>query len=330
MRVPLFAFVVVAVLPPASAPVCAADEIPYLRPPKHVRADRPGEPAPMPRATQTAVCYPLRNVAAADAALAVRSFLDRTGQDVRLTFDAASNSVFVSATPEVQHHVLKLLGALDAQPPQVQIQALVVQVPQGFLSDVGLTDDSPGHPVLTLTPRELNVLHVQLRDAKGRGCLEVLSRPQLQVMDSQTGYVQIGANSPQLITSGATKVIEYQFVGVTLRVTPRVSPEGKVLMRVEPSVSTVSPTPIDLGNGTKAPAFHVQTVQTTVMASDGQTVVLRGLSVPHLRMNADDGALTALAKQAFEGKKCELLFVLTPHVVRASTPAVVPASDSRR
>ena len=64
---------------------------------------------------------------------------------------------------------------------------------------------------------------------------------------------------------------------MTMRVTPRVNPDGKVLMRVEPQVSSVSPTPVSLGNGINAPAFNVQTVQTTVLASDGETIVLGGL-----------------------------------------------------
>ena len=48
-------------------------------------------------------------------------------------------------------------------------------------------------------------------------------------------------------------------------------------MRVEPQISSVSPTPISLGNGINAPAFNIQTVQTTVLASDGETIVLGGL-----------------------------------------------------
>ena len=62
-----------------------------------------------------------------------------------------------------------------------------------------------------------------------------------------------------------------------MRVTPRINPDGKVLMRVEPQISSVSPTPISLGNGIQAPAFNIQTVQTTVLASDGETIVLGGL-----------------------------------------------------
>ena len=66
-------------------------------------------------------------------------------------------------------------------------------------------------------------------------------------------------------------------IGVVMRVTPRVNPDGKILMRVEPQVSSVAPVPVNLGNGITQPAFNIETVQTTVLAADGETVVLGGL-----------------------------------------------------
>ena len=47
-------------------------------------------------------------------------------------------------------------------------------------------------------------------------------------------------------------------------------------LRVEPQITTPSPAPIAVGN-TLAFAFNVETVQTTVLASDGETIVLGGL-----------------------------------------------------
>ncbi len=75
----------------------------------------------------------------------------------------------------------------------------------------------------------------------------------------------------------AQQGIEYRNIGITLQVTPRVNPDGKVLMRVEPSVSSVQPGTINLGNGVLAPIFNQQVVSTTVLASDGETIILGGL-----------------------------------------------------
>ena len=123
-----------------------------------------------------------------------------------------------------------------------------------------------------------------------------------------------------------------------MRVTPRVSPEGKVLMRVEPQVTTVTPTPVNLGNGATAPAFNVQSLQVTVLASDGESVVVRGLSASDGFCNPGDGPLAALVKAALGCQKGEVVIILTPHIVRSesanpggySVPLPQPAPAPRR
>src|SRR5262249_38276738 len=122
-----------------------------------------------------------------------------------------------------------------------------------------------------------------IRALKSQGRIDILSRPQVQVADNQTGFVQVGQNFPYLgpstltATGVAQQSIEYQPIGVTMRATPRVNPAGKVLTPLEPEVASVSSSPVNLGNGILAPAFNIQTVQTTVLASDGETIVLGGL-----------------------------------------------------
>ena len=65
-------------------------------------------------------------------------------------------------------------------------------------------------------------------------------------------------------------------IGIVLRVTPRISPDGRVLMRVEPQITSPDPQLVNLG-GAFATSFSTQTVQTTVQAADGETVILGGL-----------------------------------------------------
>ena len=77
-----------------------------------------------------------------------------------------------------------------------------------------------------------------------------------------------------LLTNG----VSYRNVGVELQVTPRISPDGKVLMRVDADGVVAWPTTsISLGNGVTAVAFNVQDVDTTVTAQDGETVAIGGL-----------------------------------------------------
>ncbi|HBI43871.1 MAG TPA: hypothetical protein DDY78_13630, partial [Planctomycetales bacterium] len=131
----------------------------------------------------------------------------------------------------------------------------------------------------------------------------------------------------------------YKDVGVQLQVTPRISPDGRVLMRVIPEVSSVAPTSINLGNGTLATAFNVQNVTTTVSAQDGETVALGGLI--QRRDQKDENKIPWFGDLPFVGAafryrtqtkaKTELLVILTPHIVRSRADADrVLAEESRR
>jgi hypothetical protein len=170
-----------------------------------------------------------------------------------------------------------------------------------------------------------------IRALQAQGRIDILSRPQVQVADNQTGFVQVGQNFPYLgpstltATGVAQQSIEYQPIGVTMRVTPRVNPDGKVLMRVEPQVASVSSTPVSLGNGLQTPAFNIQTVQTTVLASDGETIVLGGLiskqetrqenGIPYLKDIPYAGALFRYRTHQIQRR--EVLIIMTPHIVRS-------------
>ncbi len=172
---------------------------------------------------------------------------------------------------------------------------------------------------------------VLVRALQAQSRIDVLSRPQVTVADNQTGYVQVGASYPYLSTSSvtgtgvATQSVAYQPIGVTMRVTPRVNPDGKVLMRVEPQVGSVTAAPISLGNGILAPEFNIQTVQTTVLASDGETIVLGGMiskqdtrsevGIPFFKDIPYLGALFRYRQQ--QVIRQELLVIMTPHIIRS-------------
>ena len=150
-------------------------------------------------------------------------------------------------------------------------------------------------------------------------------------MDNQAGFVQVGADFPYLgnstltATGVAQQSVLYRPIGVTMRVTPRINPDGKVLMRVEPTVSSVSPTPVNLGNGINAPAFNIQTVQTTVLASDGETIVLGGMiskqdqrtenGIPFFKDIPYVGALFRF--RSLQVQRREVLVIMTPHIMRS-------------
>ncbi len=210
--------------------------------------------------------------------------------------------------------------------------AVVSESVVGFqgLGNLGLGRTSPnqgvGGFVFSASSDTFNLL---VRALKAQGRVDVLSRPQIQVADNQTGYVQVGQDFPipdtSTITNGlAQQAIDYRPIGVTLRVTPRVNPDGKVLMRVEPSVSSVQPGTVAAG-GVQAAVFNQQMVQTTVLASDGETIVLGGLiskqetrnevGIPYAKDIPYLGALFRYRTHVTARR--EILVIMTPHIIRS-------------
>ena len=198
-----------------------------------------------------------------------------------------------------------------------------------------------GGLVLSAQSQSFNLL---IRALKAQNRIDILSRPSIQVADNQTGFVQVGQDFPYLgastlaATGAAQQSIEYRQLGVVLRVVPRVNPDGKVLMRVEPTISSVSPTTINLGNGINQPAFNVETVQTTVLASDGETVVLGGLiskqdnrtenGIPFFKDIPYVGAL--FRYRSHQIARREVLVIMTPHIVRTEYDSARILSDEAR
>lgn len=206
---------------------------------------------------------------------------------------------------------------------------------------VGRSSANGGGFIFSAQSESFNLL---VRALKAQGRIDILSQPLLHVSDNQTGYINVGqsfptpTNSTQTLT-GVQTGVEYRDIGITMRVTPRVNPDGKVLLRVEPEVSSVAPSTVAVGPGVNAPIFNTNTVQTTVLAADGETIVIGGLiskqdnrsevGIPFFKDIPYVGALFRYRTQAIVRR--EVLFIMTPRIVRTEYDAArVLAEESRK
>jgi type II secretion system protein D len=200
-------------------------------------------------------------------------------------------------------------------------------------SDVGF-----GGFVFSASSSNLSFLLRALQESRR---LEVLSRPQIMALDGQEGQVQVGARVPrvtgtQVTQFGQTNSIEYEPVGIILRVTPRISPDGQVVMTVYAEKSEVGEEedgiPISVsvdGEVLRAPQIQSTQAETTVSATSGQTVVLSGLLTKrtfdiHRRVPllADIPLLGSLFRyDGTQESRTELLIIMTPRVVTSQLDA---------
>ena len=190
-----------------------------------------------------------------------------------------------------------------------------------------------GGLVLSASSESVNVLIRALQESRR---LDVLSRPQVMTLDNQAAFVQVGSRVPRVQgvtineTGQVNNVVDVN-VGLILGVTPRISPDGLVVMEIDAEKSALGPeqegVPISVssnGEVVRQPLINTTTAQTTVSAMDGQTVVLGGLitkarSVIHRRVPVLSsipilGNLFRYDNESSE--RTELLIIMTPHIVR--------------
>ncbi|MEO2049614.1 MAG: secretin N-terminal domain-containing protein [Pirellulales bacterium] len=206
---------------------------------------------------------------------------------------------------------------------------------QGISSfSVGRINDQLGFGglVLSASSQSVSVLIRALQESRR---LEVLSRPQIMTLDNQPAFVQVGQRVPyitesQLTNFGRVNQVELIDVGLILGVTPRISPDGMVVMEVDAEKSLVGPEeegiPIAIspnGEAINSPKIDITTAQTTVSAASGETIILGGLITKrskniHRRVPllGDIPLLGDLFRyDLVDTRRTELLIILTPRVI---------------
>jgi hypothetical protein len=161
------------------------------------------------------------------------------------------------------------------------------------------------------------------------GRAQILSRTTVTTLDSQPALINVGQITarPGDISQNATTTtqgINETQVGLVLGVTPRVTPDGLVIMEVDAEKSRLGDVSdsVTINNNVIRNINNV-TASTTVSARSGQTVVFAGLiettkemqvrGIPYLSHLPLVGVLFRVESET--DRRRELLIILTPHVI---------------
>ena len=269
---------------------------------------------------------------------------DLAGQ-VYVVADEDTNSLLVRTASKHVDRVKEILSELDRPVPQVLIKVLIVEVTHDDTLDLGTEFSilnlqfgtsgsigvntrtgsiSGGLVTMTMNGGMSTVFNALQRD----GRMDVLSRPYILTSDNQEATIMIGQEVPFIRNSRTTDTgqiinnIEYRNVGIILKVTPQVNPEGLVIMDVAPEISSISDITVLIPGAGPMSVINERSAQTQVAVLDGQTIVIGGLmedriidtvsKVPGL---GDLPLLGSLFRRTTKKKvKTELLIFLTPRV----------------
>lgn len=230
--------------------------------------------------------------------------------------DKANNALLVIATPDKYTELLPLLRDLDRPKSQVLIEAALVELSMERYMDLGLelaTGDQPGGGMRVLGGTTFGMStvteagRVPIQPAKGGATIGLfkdsalnipvllrlsaqdsgvsfLAAPQLMTSDNQKASVVIAEEREYMkktvssegtttdVTSGG-----YNKASITLEITPQISDNGRVRMKVKQVTEQFLPS-TDTETGYPLTNKSSRTADTEVTVPDGRTVIIAGLT----------------------------------------------------
>jgi type IV pilus assembly protein PilQ len=272
----------------------------------------------------------------------------------KVMVDERTNALIISDIPKKLQPLDQLISTLDAETPQVMIEARIVETSKTFAQDLGvkwgfnaIADASTGtgtglkFPANASAKYGLNLpgagsastlafsfgnildsftLDIALSDLETEGRGRILSSPKIATQNNERAEIEQGVRIPVVSTTATEIHVEFVSASLRLAVTPQITADGTVAMDV--LVENNSP---DFGNRVgDVPPIRTQRAQTKILVADGGTAVIGGIftinegqteqGVPWFRKIPGLGWLFKTRNITNENR--ELLIFLTPKIVK--------------
>lgn len=276
-----------------------------------------------------------------------------------ISIDARTNSIIIKDIERNIVKINDLVKVLDTPTPQVMIEARIVQAKPEFARALGVQwgadfkGTSPnvnigvtggptgafGAPTTTfgvnlpaagatgtvgfnfgkLTGNPVN-LDLRLSAAEFKGMTKIISSPKIATLDNQEAKIEQGESIPFATTSLQGTQTTFVDANLTLSVTPHVTPDGSIIMKVKAAKNAPGTT----RQGAAGPSIEKKEAITNVLVKDGETVVIGGIyestkvessdSVPFLSRIPVLGWF--FKREDTRDTTTELLVFLTPKIIQ--------------
>ncbi|MFH1338954.1 MAG: secretin N-terminal domain-containing protein [Candidatus Omnitrophota bacterium] len=271
-------------------------------------------PAEAEREGKMTKLYRLNN---ADALKLKETLKNVLTSDGTIEADIRSNSIIVTDVPGVINKIEVMLPELDSLTPQILIEAKLIETsltnteklgidwqttmkvtgavrettlpfePQeesGWMKDVFPYDTIAGD--FTLGTLDFTGLQAIFDMLKTRSDTKLIANPRIVTLNNQKATINVGKAIPIATyerneTTGKWEITgwesEKEMVGVNLEVTPQVSPDGRIKLKLKPEVSSIFDWITDEDGNKQRPITSTRVAETEVQIKDSQTVVIGGL-----------------------------------------------------
>lgn len=291
---------------------------------------------------------------------------NKGGSSVLVSADESQNALVLMADPAQLSMLDKVITQLDQPRAQVLVEAAIVEVSGDINEALGVqwaarAGNVAGGTNFSGTGLSIGTLLSQAKDksvtlpdgaiigigTSNFGALvtalssdsknNLLSTPSLLTLDNEPAEILVGQNVPfqtgsyTTDTAGASNpftTVERQDVGVTLKVTPHINDGNTLRLKVEQESSELASAPP--GIATSDVITNKRSVKSTILADDGQIIVLGGLIKDNVKTQVSKvpvlGSIPLLGRLFTSTKdvteKTNLMVFLRPTLVRGSNDAV--------
>ena len=141
-------------------------------------------------------------------------------------------------------------------------------------TEYNFTQPADGSTTLGFVARMLGMDVAGALDlAESSGLATTLAQPNLTALSGETASFLAGGEYPYTVSNGTQgNSIEFKQYGVQLAFTPTVLADGRISLRVRPTVSS-----LDFTLNASVPALKSRTAETTVELGSGQAFMIAGL-----------------------------------------------------
>ena len=290
-------------------------------------------------------------------------------RNATITADKDRNALIITATPAEYSAIEQAIKKLDLLPRQVMVEVTILEVDLTDEFALGvewaarrqtepLTVNYSGSNAIagtsglafSLTNKTIAGNILQLLDAKlsandGSKRARINASPKLMAVDNTPVTFNVGRSvsvqTGTVTTPGTTNTnnstsstFQYLQTGISVSITPRISAGGLVNLEITQEIS--EPTPSSIAGNTN-PDISKTALKNTVLAQDGETIVMAGLirekvtdstgGVPGVSRVPLLGAL--FGKQSFNVDKQELLVLVRPVVVGSIEQSRIASDEIR-
>lgn len=272
--------------------------------------------------------------------------IGNTGEEVRVFANASNNTLIVRAKPGTYRRMASLIRQLDVAPPQVLIEATIVEVAlteqlnygvqfflennsRSIVNSAGSSNSIAGAFPGFVASYVSGGSEVILSALDSVTQINIVSNPRLMVLDNRSARLNVGDDVPILTqqqqdTSSNSNIInqvDFRQTGLVLDVTPRISASGLVTLDIVQETSNVVQ---DASSGTLTPTISQRSLESSISVQNGQTILLGGLVESNDQRGktgtpilSDVPVLGNLFGTRRNGSsRTEIIILLTPRVIR--------------